>query len=189
MSSQQGVQSDGSFVGTVFRAHNPQWAWEPLSGEGARRNGGRFNRRGTPALYTSLTILGAIREANPFDFQLQPITLCAYDVNIRPIFDATNTVNLESRGLTSNDLACRNWRTEMLSGITPITQTLADELLQEGFAGILVRSFARGTTETDLNLVLSHYDSDLPTKVTLVDDDGRLSSSSSYEVRSASDPT
>ena len=183
------MQPDGSFVGSVFRAHNPQWAWEPLSGEGARRNGGRFNRRGTPALYTSLTILGAIKEANPFELQLQPLTLCAYEVNIRPIFDATNVLNLTSRGLTFDDLACPNWRTEMLSGITPITQRLADDLLQEGFVGILVRSFARGTTESDLNLVLWHYDSDLPTQVTLVDDDRRLSSFRGDVVRPTSDST
>ena len=34
--------------GVVYRAHNPQWSWTPLSGEGARRHGGRFNRRGVP---------------------------------------------------------------------------------------------------------------------------------------------
>ena len=31
------------FRGTVYRAHNPQWSWTPLSGEGASRHGGRFN--------------------------------------------------------------------------------------------------------------------------------------------------
>jgi len=77
----------------------------------------------------------------------------------------------------------------MLSGITPITQRLADDLLQEGFVGILVRSFARGTTESDLNLVLWHYDSDLPTQVTLVDDDRRLSSFRGDVVRPTSDST
>ena len=53
------------FRGLVYRAHNPQWSWTPLSGEGARRHGGRFNRRGVPALYTSLAPLTAIREALP----------------------------------------------------------------------------------------------------------------------------
>ena len=39
------------FRGTVYRAHNPQWAWTPLSGEGTRRHGERFNKRGVPALW------------------------------------------------------------------------------------------------------------------------------------------
>lgn len=38
----------------LFRAHNPRWSVQPLSGAGAARAGGRFNRPGTPALYTSL---------------------------------------------------------------------------------------------------------------------------------------
>ena len=41
------------FRGRVYRAHNPHWAHSPLSGEGAARHGGRYNRKGTPALYTS----------------------------------------------------------------------------------------------------------------------------------------
>jgi RES domain-containing protein len=36
------------YAGTVYRAHNPEWAWSPLSGEDARRHGGRFNRLGGP---------------------------------------------------------------------------------------------------------------------------------------------
>ena len=62
------------FQGLVYRAHNPEWSWTPLSGEGARRHGGRFNRRGVPALYTSLSPLTAIREAQP----LGPANLVAF---------------------------------------------------------------------------------------------------------------
>lgn len=51
--------------GRAIRAHNRQWSWTPLSGEGERRHGGRFNRRGIPALYTSVTPLTAIREVQP----------------------------------------------------------------------------------------------------------------------------
>ena len=76
------------FRGLVYRAHNPQWSWAPLSGEGARRHGGRFNRRGLPALYTSLLPLTAIREAQPLGRPMQPLTLCAYEVDAEPVFDA-----------------------------------------------------------------------------------------------------
>lgn len=75
------------FRGLVYRAHNPQWSWTPLSGEGASRHGGRFNRRGVPALYTSLSPVTAIREAQPLGRPMQPLTLCAYEVDIEPVVD------------------------------------------------------------------------------------------------------
>ena len=174
MNSSQGLKSDGSFVGLVYRVHHPEWAWEPLSGEGARGHGGRFNKKGAPALYTSLTESGAVREAKPFAF-LQPITLCAYQVNVKPIFDATDDVNLAHRGISPNDLASPNWREETLAGETSISQALAERLIQEGYAGILVRSFVRGASASDHNLVLWKYGAELPTQVILVDDEGRLS--------------
>ncbi len=70
------------FRGTVYRAHNHEWAWMPLSGEGARRYGGRFNSQGVPALYCSLSQVTAIREASPLGRTMQPLMLCAYDVDI-----------------------------------------------------------------------------------------------------------
>jgi len=68
--------------GTVYRAHNPRWAWAPISGEGAGRYGGRFNPVGVPALYTSWRMETAWREAQQgFAFKAQPLTVCAYDVD------------------------------------------------------------------------------------------------------------
>lgn len=163
------------FVGLVYRAHDPNWAWDPLSGEGARRNGGRFNKRGTPALYTSLTIVGALNEATPFGLQLQPTTICAYQVHVKPVFDATDPSRLTAKGMSFDDLACPTWRSESIAGKISASQTLADRLIQDGYAGILVRSFAYRASESDLNLVLWQYGSELPTRVTLVDDDHRLS--------------
>ena len=47
------------FRGTVYRAHNPQWVWTPLSGEGARRYGGRFKKaRDRGALLLALSTHG-----------------------------------------------------------------------------------------------------------------------------------
>lgn len=78
------------FEGLAYRAHHPQWSWTPLSGEGARRHGGRFNRRGIPTLHTSLTPLTAIREASPLGRRMQPLVLCAYEVNAESVFDAVD---------------------------------------------------------------------------------------------------
>ena len=51
------------FQELVYRAHNPEWSWTPLSGEGARRHGGRFNRRGVPALYLAFAAYRHSRSA------------------------------------------------------------------------------------------------------------------------------
>ena len=86
------------FRGLVYRAHNPRWTWNPTSGEGARRHGGRFNRIGVPALYTSLSPITAIREASQTGRPLQPVTLCAYEVDAEPVFDALDPSQREALG-------------------------------------------------------------------------------------------
>lgn len=159
--------------GRLFRALNPIRAREPLSGEGARLYGGRFNPRGTPALYTSLTVLGAIRETNQAG-SLQPTTLVSYDADIAPVFDATDAGGLASRGISADVLADDSWRDRMArEGISP-TQALARSLIEDGYAAMRVRSYAPGAGPEDLNLVLWSWGSELPARLVLVDDEGRL---------------
>jgi RES domain-containing protein len=50
------------FQGICYRAHEPKWSFMPLSGSGASINGGRFNPKGIPALYLSLSVETAIKE-------------------------------------------------------------------------------------------------------------------------------
>ena len=163
------------FRGVVYRAHNPQWSWTPVSGEGARRHGGRFNRRGVPALYTSLTPLTAIREAQPLGRTLQPITLCAYEVDSEPVFDTRDDSGRAALDVADSELACPSWEAEMLEGTIPSSQALADRLIEAGYAGMLVRSFAAGTGADEFNLVLWNWGEDPPSRVVLIDDEGRLS--------------
>ena len=161
------------FRGLLYRALNPIHARDPLSGEGARRYGGRFNPRGIPALYTTQSVMTAIREANQVG-SLQPTTLVACEADVGPIFDATDPAALAVQGLTPADLAADDWRARMLAAGKAPTQRLAERLKVEGFAGMQVRSFAKGATDADLNLVLWVWGSDAPTKLRLVDDEGRL---------------
>ncbi len=155
------------FRGLVYRAHNPQWSWSPLSGEGARRHGGRFNRPGSPALYLSLAPLTAIREAQALGRPMQPLTLCAYDVDAEPVFDAHDKESRRSLGLTEFDLASPTWEAEMLAGAIPASQALADRLIAASYAGMRVRSFAAGTDADDLNLVMWRWSSNRPARVVL----------------------
>ena len=163
------------FRGLVYRAHNPEWAWTPLSGEGARRYGGRFNRRGVAALYTSLTPLTAIREAQPLGRPMQPLVLCAYEVDAEPVFDAADEERRRALDVSDSDLACPAWEAEMLGGAVPASQALAEGLIAAGHVGMRVRSFARGAGADDLNLVMWRWSSDRPARVVLIDDEDRLS--------------
>ena len=162
------------FRGIVYRAHNPQWSWTPLSGEGAQRHGGRFNRRGIPALYTSSDPMTAIREAQPLGRSLQPVTLCACEVDADPVFDTRDNFERAALEVVDTELACPAWEAEMLEGRVPASQGLADRLMEAGYLGMLVRSFAAGTGSDDLNFVLWKWSEDRPSRVTLIDDEGRL---------------
>ena len=164
----------------VYRAHNPQWSWTPLSGEGARRHGGRFNRRGLTALYTSLTPLVAIREAQPLGRPMQPLTLCAYEVDAEPVFDALDEERCRALSVLDSHLQCPAWEAEMLAGDIPASQTLADRLIAAGHVGMRVRSFATGASADDLNLVMWRWGSERPVRVVPIDDEGRLSGRPDY---------
>lgn len=163
------------FRGLVYRAHSPQWSWEPLSGEGARRCGGRFNRRGVAALYTSLDPLGALREAQPLGRPMQPLTLRACEVDVEPVFDALDGRELQTLRVSEAELASSTWEEKMLRGTIPESQACADRLIAAGYAGMRVRSLAVGAGTDDHSLVLWRWGADLPTRVILIDDEGRLS--------------
>lgn len=156
----------------AYRAHNPQWSWTPLSGEGARRSGGRFNRRGVPALYLSFSPLTAIREVQPLGRPMQPLTLCAYRVDVEPVFDATDVAHLAGVGVDAAELSCPGWRAQMLGGEIPASQALADRLLGEGYVGMRVQSFAAGADRDDVNLVMWRWGDACPIRVELIDDEG-----------------
>jgi RES domain-containing protein len=162
------------YRGSLYRALNPLYAREPLSGLGAELYGGRFNPKGMQALYTSLTIMTALREANQAG-SLQPTTLVSYDAEIENVFDSRDNGALKAEGMDAAGLADTGWRDEMKAAGESGGQALARRLAERGFNGLLVRSYAPGTTETDLNLVLWRWGSGAPSRLVLIDDEGRLS--------------
>ena len=135
----------------------------------------RFNRRGLPALHTSLTPLAAIREAQPLGRPMQPLTLCAYEVDAEPVFDALDEERCRALGVLDSHLACPAWEAEMLAGSIPASQALAECLIAAGYVGMRVHSFAAGAGADDLNLVMWKWAFERPARVVLVDDEGRLS--------------
>jgi len=162
------------FQGALYRALNPVYAREPLSGRGAALYGGRFNRKGTPALYTSLSVMTALREANQAG-SLQPTVLVSYDADIGRVFDSRDEEALREEGMDAAALADTAWRDRMKAAGQAETQAFAQRLAEAGYHGLLVKSFAPGATGGDLNLVLWEWSDAPPCRLTLIDDENRLS--------------
>jgi hypothetical protein len=55
------------------------------------------------------------------------------------------------------------------------TQAFARGVIAKGYRAMIVRSFAPGATKDDLNLVLWQWGDSLPSRLTLIDDENRLS--------------
>lgn len=154
----------------LYRALN---ARDPLSGEGARRHGGRFNARGRPALYLSLSPTAALREANQVG-TLQPITLVAYHANLAPLLDSRDEAALAAWDTTPADVADPDWRGRMLAGGPVPTQDLAERLVAAGHVGLIAPSFARGAREADCDVVLWRWNTGDDDALGVVDDEARL---------------
>lgn len=162
------------YQGKLYRALNPIYAREPLAGRGAELYGGRFNPKGVPALYLSLSVMTALREANQAG-SLQPTTLVSYDAEIERIFDGRDEQALEAAGMDAAALADGTWRDQMKVSGEARTQSFASKLIVGGYHGLLVTSFAPGAGADDLNLVLWTWGDTSPSRLTLVDDENRLS--------------
>ena len=162
------------FTGIVYRAHNPRWAFAADSGAGAASAGGRFNPAGLPALYTSLRFETAWLEVQQaFPFKAQPMTLCAYEVDCEDVLDLTDAATLAAQRIAAGDLACA-WKDLASRGIRPPSWLMAERLVADGIAGVIVPSFAKGAGVADVNIVFRKWTREPPHQVRVIDDDRRL---------------
>ncbi|QJP13843.1 RES domain-containing protein [Starkeya sp. ORNL1] len=162
------------FSAECFRAHDPNWAWSPLSGAGAALKGRRFNWPGLEALYLSLSFNTVFREVSAgFAHRLTPYVLCSYDVDCEDIADLRTDADRASLGVALDDLACA-WGDALIARREPASWGVVRRLIADGHAGILVPSFAHGATVDDQNLVLWRWGPDLPHKVAVYDPTGKL---------------
>ena len=142
---------------TVIRSAKPRWSYLPTSGEGAARRGGRFNPIGAPALYMSLSHETAAREVR-FSLNQEPYTFYFLAVDCHHIVDLTSRHTRQALGISWEDITNDNWESEMHQGLIPSTHHVAERLKGNGYAGVLVNSFASGATPDDVNMVLWDWD-------------------------------
>ena len=162
------------FQGTGFRAHDPKWAFSPLSGDGARIKGGRFNPVGIPALYLSLTLEGMFIEmGHGFAHRFDPLTICSYDIDLDGVVDLRTARARKSVGVEYDDMACA-WKLDLANGREPPSWGIAKRLIAARAAGILVPSFAVGARRGMHNRVVWQWGDDLPHRVVVHDPGSRL---------------
>ncbi len=160
--------------GVCYRAHDPRWAFSPISGDGAAARGGRFTPAGVPALYLALTIDGMFAEmGHGFPHRFDPLTVCAYDADVEDVVDLRHPEGRLAAGVTLDTLACP-WALDRVEGRTPASWRVATHLIAAGAAGILVPSFAVGAKTDAANLVLWRWGAEPPHKVTVFDPSGQL---------------
>jgi RES domain-containing protein len=161
------------FSGFAYRAHDPKWAFDPLSGEGAAVHGGRFNPRGVPALYLAASPEGAILEASHgFAYRFEPLTICTYEIAALKLADLTDADLLAGAGVNTDDLGSA-WMLELSEGKRPGSWQVHDKLV-ETWSGAWVPSFARNARSNFRNIVLWRWNTGPADTVSIFDPNSRL---------------
>ena len=116
----------------------PRWAHDPLSGEGARRHGGRFNPPGMAAFYSALDPHTAYAEYTQSLYD-RPGLLCSFDITQAAVLDFADDGHLERAGLVRSDLSSR-W-----FGLSDApSQLAATRLVASGIDGVVYPSLQHG---------------------------------------------
>jgi Uncharacterized conserved protein len=153
-----------------YRVISPAYAGAPLSGMGAARQGGRFNRPGQEALYLSLDETTAWRNTSrttPGCGRARSALFSSADCGslTSAPFDPANWPPLWA------DFSV-DWRTEWFGkSVEPPSWYMADDVVSEGLDGILFPSQAR---PSGLNLVVYRSSSRPLDQLRVYDPDGAL---------------
>ena len=127
----------------AYRLHSPRWSFQPLSGAGAGKSGGRLNRVGVDALYLALEPETAIAEFRQDDPLVRPATVVAYRITLGRVVDFRGGYDPAHWDPLWQELTC-NWkRLAFLDEIEPPSWVLGDLVRQAGIAAVLFPSTRR----------------------------------------------
>ena len=131
---------------TILNGHSHRY---PVSGAGAGRFGGRFNRIGVNALYLSLELETALAEYRQLDALMPPALMVSYRVKVDLVVDFRSGYTSAWNPLWQ-EFHC-DWRRMVYhEKIEPPSWVIGDQVIATGAKGILFPSvLGRGT-----NLVL-----------------------------------
>jgi RES domain-containing protein len=106
-------------------------------------------------------------------FLMPPCVLCSYGVDCSDVIDLRTPVVRRRNAIALAELRC-DWRWYIANNFTPPSWRVAQRLISEGYAGMLVQSFARGATAANQNLVIWKWSNRAPHQVNVFDPTGRL---------------
>ncbi|MCW0000617.1 RES domain-containing protein [Pararhizobium sp. YC-54] len=154
---------------TLWRAFVPQWAFAPLSGEGAARFGGRWNPVGAPTIYAARELSTAWAEYNQ-GFVQHPALIVQLELKDAALADLTDSSVLSDLAVPADIHVCE-WRMHLDRGEVPQTHHLRQRLLASGFDGVVYPSFMSpgGTC-----VALWRWNAKGAPRLDAVDPDGRL---------------
>ena len=107
-------------------------------------------------------------QSHGFPHRFDPTTICAYDVDVDDIADLRKADDAQRAAM-----AC-GWEYDRAEGRDPASWQMADRLISEKAAGILVPSFAVAARPDMGNLVLWKWGPDRPYRVVVFDPHQRL---------------
>lgn len=140
-----------SFSGIAYRSTTPHYATEAdlLTGEGSRRNGGRWNPIGIAVVYASLTPEIAMAETLahhryygiPIE-DAMPRTFVAIESALRVVLDFCDGGVRRRLQVSEERILTVDWRQEARAGHEPITQTIGRAVHEGKREGMIVPSAA-----------------------------------------------
>lgn len=139
------------FVEVVYRSATPKHANETdlLTGDGSRRNGGRWNPKGLSVVYASLTPGTAMEETLAHYYyygvplqQAMPRTFVAIAAKLQTVLDLRDGTIRQRLRVSLDRMLEVDWRKEVHEGGVPITQALGRAAFEVGMEGLVVPSAA-----------------------------------------------
>jgi RES domain-containing protein len=153
---------------TLWRAYVPRWAYDPLSGEGAARFGGRWNPAGQPTIYAARELSTAWAEYNQ-GFVQHPATIVQLVLTGATLADLTEPATLAALQISADIHWCE-WRSLLDQAQRPPTHELRERLLAERVYGVVYPYMSPGGSCVAL---WRWNDADEP-RLDVIDPEGRL---------------